>query len=215
VWTVIVAAGSSSRFGTGAAKQYEPLAGRRVVDWSIDAARSVSDGLVLVVAEAYSDLPEPAVDAVVLGGPERSDSVRAGLAVVPDSAEVIVVHDAARPLATSALFVAVVGTVGEGVDGAIPGEPPLDTIKHVGDDHGRTVVVSTLDRANLRAVQTPQAFRASALRRAHAGGGQATDDAALVESVGGTVVVVDGDRANIKITHPADLAYAEHLLRGR
>jgi 2-C-methyl-D-erythritol 4-phosphate cytidylyltransferase len=108
-----------------------------------------------------------------------------------------------------------VGTVGEGVDGAIPGEPPLDTIKHVGDDHGRAVVVSTLDRANLRAVQTPQAFRASALRRAHAGGGQATDDAALVESVGGTVVVVDGDRANIKITHPADLAYAEHLLRGR
>jgi 2-C-methyl-D-erythritol 4-phosphate cytidylyltransferase len=191
------------------------LGGRRVLDWSIDAARSVSDGIVLVVAEPFAAKAEPAVDAVVVGGAERSDSVRAGLAAVPDTAEVIVVHDAARPLAPLALFGNVVATVREGADGAVPGEPPVDTVKYVEGSSGRAVVVSTLDRAALRAVQTPQAFRASWLRRAHDSGGQATDDAALVEAIGGTVVVVDGDRENIKITHEADLVYAEHLLRGR
>jgi 2-C-methyl-D-erythritol 4-phosphate cytidylyltransferase len=215
VWTVIVAAGTSSRFGHTTPKQYEQLAGRRVVDWSIDAARSVSDGIVLVVAEAYANQAEPAVDAVVVGGAERSDSVRAGLAAVPDTAEVVVVHDAARPLASLALFGNVVATVREGADGAVPGEPPVDTIKRVEVVKGRATVVATLDRDSLRAVQTPQAFRAALLRRAHDGAGQATDDAALVELAGGSVVVVEGDRQNLKITHEADLAYAEHLMRGR
>jgi 2-C-methyl-D-erythritol 4-phosphate cytidylyltransferase len=205
-----VAAGSGSRFGRTLPKQYETLAGRRVVDWSIEAARSVSNGVVLVVAEAYADQPEPTVDIVVVGGPERSDSVRAGLAVVPDGTDVIVVHDAARPLASYALFGEVVMTVREGADGAIPGVRPVDTIKQVESSTGR--VLRTLDRQELRAVQTPQAFRAEILRRAHESGHRATDDAALVEAVGGVVTVVLGDLQNIKITHEADLAYAEQLL---
>ena len=194
-------------------KQYEQLGDRRVVDWSIAAARSVSDGVVLVVASAYANEPEPTVDTVVVGGPQRSDSVRAGLAAVPDSADVIVVHDAARPLASFALFGEVVMTVREGFDGAIPGVRPTDTIKLVqANDRDLDEVSDTLDRDHLRAVQTPQAFRAAMLRRAHESGGRATDDAALVEAIGGTVAVVLGDLQNIKITHEADLAYAERLL---
>ena len=167
---------------------------------------------MLVVAEAYADEPEPSVDAIVVGGPERSDSVRAGLSAVPDSAEIIVVHDAARPLATFALFGEVVMTVREGADGAIPGVRPVDTIKQVGETG---VVHATLERGELRAVQTPQAFRAGALRQAHQSGERATDDAALVEALGGKVVVVLGDLQNIKITHEADLAYAAQLLSDR
>jgi 2-C-methyl-D-erythritol 4-phosphate cytidylyltransferase len=167
---------------------------------------------VLVVADAYAEQPEPSVDAIVVGGPERSDSVRAGLAVVPDSAEIIVVHDAARPLATFALFGEVVMTVREGADGAVPGIRPVDTIKQV-DENG--VVGATLERGELRAVQTPQAFRAETLRRAHQAGERATDDATLVEAQGGKVVVVLGDLQNIKITHEADLAYAAQLLSDR
>ena len=167
---------------------------------------------MLVVADAYAEQPEPSVDAIVVGGPERSDSVRAGLAAVPDSTEIIVVHDAARPLATFALFGEVVMTVREGADGAVPGIRPVDTIKQV-DESG--VVGATLDRGELRAVQTPQAFRADILRRAHQSGERATDDAALVEALGGKVVVVLGDLQNIKITHEADLAYAAQLLSDR
>ena len=144
----------------------------------------------------------------VEGGATRSESVRNGLAAVPNDAEVIIVHDAARPLASAALFAAVVDAVREGADGAIPVVPVTDTIKRV--DGGR--VIATLDRDALVAVQTPQAFRAEVLRKAHAGGGEATDDASLVESVGGTVVVVPGDPANIKVTTAHDLRLAEALL---
>jgi 2-C-methyl-D-erythritol 4-phosphate cytidylyltransferase len=125
-----------------------------------------------------------------------------------------VVHDAARPLAAPALFDAVIEAVtAGGADGAVPGVPPSDTIKAV-DASGH--VTSTLDRATLVAVQTPQAFRAAALRRAHADApAGATDDAMLVEALGGTVRVVPGDPANLKITDPDDLAAAERLLAAR
>jgi len=202
-----VAAGSGSRFG--ARKQYELLRGRRVVDLSVDAARSLvcssADGVVLVVpADRWGD-GVAGVDAVVAGGASRSDSVRAGLAAVPDSAAVIVVHDAARPMASPALFAAVVAALhDEGVDGAVPGLPVTDTVKRVrGDD-----VVATLDRSELVAVQTPQAFRADMLRKAHASGLDATDDAALVELAGGRVVIVPGELTNVKITTSADLRRA-------
>jgi len=202
-----VAAGSGSRFG--ARKQYELLRGRRVVDLSVDAARSLvrssADGVVLVVpADRWGD-GVAGVDAVVAGGASRSDSVRAGLAAVPGSAAVIVVHDAARPMASPALFAAVVAALhDEGVDGAVPGLPVTDTVKRVrGDD-----VVATLDRSELVAVQTPQAFRADMLRKAHASGLDATDDAALVELAGGRVVIVPGELTNVKITTSADLRRA-------
>lgn len=204
-----MAAGSGSRFG--ARKQYELLDGRRVVDVSVDAARSVvrtgsgGGGVVAVVPPDRAGETMVGVDVVVAGGATRSASVRAGLAAVPASATVIVVHDAARPLASPALFAAVVTALDEdGVDGAVPGLPVTDTVKRVrGDD-----VVATLDRAELVAVQTPQAFRADALRRAHASGLDATDDAALVERSGGRVVVVPGEASNVKITTGADLSRA-------
>lgn len=200
VWAIVVAAGSGSRFG--GAKQFEDLQGRRVVDWALAASRSVADGVVLVVPAGRTGDEFPAADAVVAGGATRAGSVRAGLAAVPADAEVILVHDGARPFASPALFAAVVAAVGDGADAAVPGVPVSDTIKRVLG--GR--VVATLDREELVAVQTPQAFAAAALRGAHAAGGEATDDAALVEAAGGHVVVVDGDPANTKITRREDLS---------
>jgi 2-C-methyl-D-erythritol 4-phosphate cytidylyltransferase len=130
--------------------------------------------------------------------------VRNGLAAVPDDAEVIVVHDAARPAAGVALFHAVIDAVRAGADGANPGVPVTDT--------NRVLDGGTLDRSTLVAVQTPQAFRARALRAAHASGGEATDDAALVEQNGGRVVVVPGHAGNRKLTTPDDLAALERAL---
>lgn len=200
VWVIVVAAGSGTRYG--GAKQYEPLAGRRVLDWSLDAARSCADGVVLVVSEG-APIDEPA-DRVVTGGATRADSVRAGLAAVPDEAAVVLVHDAARPLASPALFEAAVAAVRSGADAVVPGVTPVDTMRSV--DGG------VVDRDGLVAVQTPQAFRASILRDAHAGLGEATDDAGLVESIGGSITVVEGEPVNRKITTPEDLAVAAALL---
>ncbi|HEY5875393.1 MAG TPA: 2-C-methyl-D-erythritol 4-phosphate cytidylyltransferase, partial [Ilumatobacteraceae bacterium] len=124
---------------------------------------------------------------------------------VPDAATIVCVHDAARPFATPEQFEAVISAVRDGADGAVPGVPVADTIKVV-DVAG--VVTATPDRSSLVAVQTPQAFRAAVLRRAHAERGEGTDDAALVERLGGRVVVVRGSTRNRKITRPDDLAWA-------
>lgn len=202
----MVAAGTSERFGRS--KQYEHLAGRRVLDWSLDAARAVCDGVVLVVMPDLAADLEPMADVVVGGGLTRSASVRLGLAAVPTSAEVVVVHDAARPLATIDLFKAVVEAVRAGAGGAVCAIGVSDTIKRVEDER----VQETLERAGLRAIQTPQAFAADVLREAHAGGAEATDDAALVEATGATVVVVEGDPRNLKLTDAVDLVVAEALV---
>ena len=137
--------------------------------------------------------------------------MRAGLAAVPEAAEIVVVHDAARPLATDDLFAAVIDAVSSGADGAIPGVPVSDTIKRVDGRH----VVETVDREHLVAVQTPQAFRAGALRAAHAHGADATDDAAVVEADGGKVVIIDGESTNVKVTGPEDLALVAAVLAQR
>ena len=147
---------------------------------------------------------EPGADTVVVGGVTRSDSVRAGLAAVPADCDIVVVHDGGRPLASLALFESVVGTVLAGADGAIPGVAVTDTIKRVDGDE----VMGTIERDDLVAVQTPQAFRADILRQAHEGDPDATDDATLVEEVGGIVLVVPGEVTNLKITGPGDLAIA-------
>ncbi len=211
VWVVVVAAGSGERFG--ASKQFARLAGRTMVQWAVDASRAVADGVVVVVpaADVTGDGSQRAVtagaDVVVAGGESRAASVRAGLAAIPDSAEVIVVHDGARPLASPALFRAVVDAVTGGADAAIPGIAVADTLKRVEDD----AVVDTVARTGLVAVQTPQAFRADVLRRAHGTGSDATDDAGLVESLGATVRVVPGEPRNIKVTTVADLEMAQAL----
>ena len=209
VWTIVVAGGSGTRFG--GPKQYETLGDQRVVDWAVQAARAASDGVVLVVPAADAER-----EGAVAGGSSRSESVRAGLSAVPADATVVCVHDGARPFADSALFERVVAAVAEGADAAIPGIAVADTIKQVAGNHGAGVrhVVHTPDRSSLVAVQTPQAFRADVLRAAHASAGDATDDAALVEAAGGSVVVVAGDARNRKITDPADLRWARDQVAG-
>jgi 2-C-methyl-D-erythritol 4-phosphate cytidylyltransferase len=211
----VVAGGSGRRFG--GPKQFLALAGRPVAAWSVAAARSVSDGIVLVVPEGAptATLGEGGgsdalgADLVVVGGSSRADSVRAGLAAVPADAEVIVVHDAARPLAGPAVFAAVVEAVrAEGVDGAIPVLPVTDTLKRTVDG----TVRSTVDRDGLVTVQTPQAFGATALRAAHRGAAEATDDAGLLELLGATVRTVAGDPRNVKLTRAEDLEMAEALM---
>jgi 2-C-methyl-D-erythritol 4-phosphate cytidylyltransferase len=200
-WTIVVGGGSGRRFGT--AKQYEMLGDERVIDRSVAVARRASDGVVVVVP------PEDAErEGAIAGGATRSESVRAGLAAVPADATIVCVHDAARPLASAELYARAIDAVVAGADGAVPAVPVADTIKVVVDG----TVVSTPDRSTLVAVQTPQAFRASTLRAAHADGGDATDDAALVEAFGGRVVVVAGEAANRKITVPDDLDRAREFL---
>ena len=206
VWGVVVAGGSGSRFGQR--KQFLSLGDRPVAAWSVTACRSVCDGVVVVVPEG-ADIPELGADRVVTGGASRSAAVRCGLAAVPAGASVVVVHDAARPLARPGLFRAVLQALEDpDVAGAICAVPVADTLKEVDDAR---VVRATVPRDGLVAVQTPQAFRREVLEQAHAGAGDATDDAGLVEHLGATVVVVEGDHDNIKITTPADLSYAAHL----
>ena len=205
VWAVIVAAGFGERFG--GPKQFAELGGARLVDHAVATATAACDAVVLVVPDA-ADWQGADVDGLVTGGDTRAGSVRAGLAAVPASAEIVVVHDAARPLATADLFAAVIAAVRDGADGAVPGLAVTDTLKRVDDVR----VTATVDRLGLVAVQTPQAFAAGILRAAHASGAEATDDAALVEALGGTVVVVPGDPRNLKVTGPADLMVATALL---
>ena len=223
VWSIVVAGGSGRRFGD--MKQFASLGGRPVLEWAIDACRPVSAGVVLVVPAGSSGPDAHGADVVVAGGSTRAASVRCGLAGVPAEAEVVVVHDAARPLARTETFEAVLAALGEdGVAGVVPGLRPSDTIKAV-DAAGD--VTATLDRDTLVAVQTPQAFRAPALRAAHEGArvadgagmgpgpASATDDAVLVEADGGRVRVIPGQTDNLKITTAEDLEAAERLLAAR
>jgi 2-C-methyl-D-erythritol 4-phosphate cytidylyltransferase len=206
-WAVVVAGGTGSRFG--APKQFADLCGRPILAWSLGSARQACEGIVLVLPAQHISEHARAWDAevVVPGGTSRSESVRAGLAAVPDHADIVAVHDAARPLARLPLWQSVIGAVAAGADAAIPATAVTDTVKEVGPD-GHLV---TLDRSRLVAVQTPQAFRAEVLRRVHSEGKDATDDAALVEASGGRVVVVEGPADNIKVTSPADLVVAAAL----
>jgi 2-C-methyl-D-erythritol 4-phosphate cytidylyltransferase len=197
VAAIVVAGGRGERFG--GQKQFAKLGGRTLAAHSVEQSRSVADFVVVVVPEDYLGDGEGA-DLVVTGGATRSDSVRAGLAVC-DDAQFIVVQDAARPLASTQLFEVVLAAVRAGAAAAIPGVTVSDTIKQVADG----VVVNTPPRDQLVAVQTPQAFQAEILRRAHASAGVATDDAGLVEALGESVVVVAGERTNIKVTNPEDL----------
>ena len=202
---IVVAGGRGERFG--APKQFLTVGSSRLVDLAVAAAAAVCD-FVVVVIPGDRTWDGVAVGAVAVGGASRSESVRAGLGEVPADVEVVAVHDAARPLAPPSLFELVIDTVRAGADAAVPALPITDTIKRVTGDRA----VETLDRAGLVAVQTPQAFRVDALRSAHAAGGDATDDAALVEAAGGTVTVVPGDPRNVKVTNVADLALVERLM---
>lgn len=201
MWCIVVAGGSGARWG--GAKQFEDLGGIRVIDRAVCSAVAAGAQVVAVVPSSSSGEPVtsvPGATFVVTGGSSRSDSVRAGLSVVPPEASVVLVHDAARPLASVELFRRVTERVLSGADAVIPALAVVDTIRHV---EGGVV-----DRDDLRAVQTPQGFDARALRRAHAREPDATDDASLVEAQGARVVLVEGERRNLKLTDPQDMIVA-------
>jgi 2-C-methyl-D-erythritol 4-phosphate cytidylyltransferase len=214
---VIAAAGSGERLGAGGPKAFVQVAGRPLLDWSLDAFRDASSiGEVVVAAPPGQEdsVAERGVVAVA-GGAHRSQSVANALALC--AGEIVVVHDAARPLITPGLIDGVVEELVGDQDaaGVIAATPVTDTIKQA-TDVGQ--VERTLDRAGLGAIQTPQAFRAEALRDALADTDSlpdATDDAVLVERRGGRVLIHSASTDNIKVTSPFDLRVAELLLRER
>jgi 2-C-methyl-D-erythritol 4-phosphate cytidylyltransferase len=211
VWAVIVAAGRGERLGLDRPKAFARLNGRPLLAESLERLEA-SDWIDSIVVVAPPDWEEPVillaeelgcgkVVSVVAGGESRAASVRAGLAEVGDDAAVALVHDAARPVLAEEVIERLLTTLPEGWDGVVPAVPIPDTVKRVEGDQ----VVETVDRESLVGAQTPQAFVWPVLRDASAGGADATDCAALVESRGGRVKVVAGDRRLIKITEPADL----------
>lgn len=232
VGVVVPAAGDGVRLGPGAPKALRELAGEPLLVHAVRRLRSSRHVGPLVVAappaqvEQVRALLAPYDVLVVAGGAERQDSVAAGLAALPPEVVLVLVHDAARALVPVAVVDAVVAALHAGADAVVPVLPVVDTVKRV---QGQ-VVVGTVDRADLRLVQTPQGFRREVLEQAHragtdrarAGGAdsadgagaadRATDDAGLVEAIGGTVVTVPGSEEAFKVTRPLDLLLAEAVL---
>jgi 2-C-methyl-D-erythritol 4-phosphate cytidylyltransferase len=209
---LLVAAGSGARLGAGRPKAFVECAGRPLLEWSLEALEAGCDRVVVAVpADHAGGRP-----GWVAGGASRSGSVRAALQAAPE-AEVAVVHDAARPLLTAALLARCLAALEEGWDAAVAAAPLTDTVKEAAP--GETRVVRTLPRRGLWAVQTPQAFRAPALRAAlDADEGTlaaASDDASLVEANGGSVRLVASPPENLKVTTRLDLRIAEAVLRER
>jgi 2-C-methyl-D-erythritol 4-phosphate cytidylyltransferase len=213
---IVPAGGSGERLGADRPKAFVALAGKELFAWSAEALSDVCDR-VIVAAPRESPVPSPQSPGLdfVVGGESRSESVRNALLAAPE-ASIVVVHDAARPLVTSDLVRRCLDALEPGVDGAIAAAPMSDTVKEAAPD-GR--VVRTLDRSVLWRIQTPQVFRAGVLREALdrdvTALAAATDDASLVEQMGGTVRVVEAPPDNMKVTSEADFRVAESLLRER
>jgi len=209
---ILLAAGTGERLGFERAKAFVMLAGRPMLEWSLEAISRVPAVERVVVALPDGEAAPEGVHGV-RGGASRSESVRAALDAAGPG-DPVVVHDAARPLVGPELFESTLRELdASGCDGAIAAAPVTDTVKRVGPDR---VVCDTLDRGALWAVQTPQAFRRETLERAlDVDSGtlaRATDDAWLVERAGGTVRVVPGPPENLKVTTPLELGVAELLL---
>jgi 2-C-methyl-D-erythritol 4-phosphate cytidylyltransferase len=218
VWAVLVAAGRGERLGIDRPKAFANLAGRPLLAESLERLEG-SEWVEWIVLVAPSDWEQPSillaeelgagkVSSCVPGGATRTESVRAGVAEVPDDAAVILVHDAARPFLPPEVIDRVLAPLGEGWDGAIPALPVADTLKRVADG----VVVETVERGGLYAAQTPQAFVASTFRGAIAQAGDVSDCAGFVEAAGGRVRAVEGDSRLVKVTTAADLTLVESLL---
>jgi 2-C-methyl-D-erythritol 4-phosphate cytidylyltransferase len=213
---LILAGGRGERFGGGRPKALVELAGRPLLQWSIEALRGVAAIETIVVA-LPGGAPAPEGVTVVQGGEVRSESVRRALAAAP-AGDPVLVHDAARPLVSAQLAESVIAALQADptADGAIAAAPVTDTVQRVGDGG---VVRETLDRGELWAVQTPQVFRRAALERALDVAPEllaaATDDASLVERSGGRVIVVQASPENLKVTTPLDLELAAMLLARR
>jgi 2-C-methyl-D-erythritol 4-phosphate cytidylyltransferase len=211
-WAILVAAGTGERLGSDRPKAFAALAGRPLLAESLERLDS-SEWIDAIVVAAPPEWEEPAillaeelvaskVTAVVTGGATRAESVRNALAEVSQEALVVLVHDAARPLVDDATIERLLGRLDGSVDGVVPGLAVQDTVKRVEHD----LVVETVDRDALVAVQTPQAFLAEPLRAAFAGDlAGATDCASLVEREGGRVAVIEGDPDLAKVTTADDL----------
>lgn len=199
VWGIVVAGGAGLRFG--GPKHAMELQGKPLWSWGRDMLVDAGVSHVVVVGPVPGGVP---------GGNRRRDSVAAGLEEVPDDVEYVIVHDAARPFATVEMIQAIIETLRtRDVDGVVPAVPVRDTLKAVDDND---VVINTMPRDHLVAVQTPQGFAARPLREAHAAlEGSYTDDAGMVEENGGRVVVIPGDPRNLKVTFPEDLAVVRAL----
>jgi 2-C-methyl-D-erythritol 4-phosphate cytidylyltransferase len=221
---IVPAAGRGERLGATGPKALLPLGGVPMLVHAVGALAAAADVSLVVVAappeqvettrELLAAHHAGADLVVVAGGATRRESVRAALAALPAEVRAVLVHDAARPLAPVALVEAVAAAV-HGAPAVVPGVPVTDTIKQVDDD----VVVATVDRSRLRAVQTPQGFHRDVLERAHgahdARGPDATDDAGMVEALGVPVRVVPGHEEAFKVTRPLDLLLAETVLARR
>ena len=213
---IIVAAGSGTRAGSGLPKTWRQLAGKPVVVWSAEVfARSGASEIVVVVSADWLDegqraLAHVAKCKVVVGGSSRADSVRAGLASCEGSADdPVLIHDGARPFVTQAHVDRLLFALGN-TDGAILALPVSDTLKR-----GDALVEATVSRDRLWRAQTPQAFRHSALRAAYEAWHsefEPTDDAAVLEAVGGRIAIAAGDPMLMKLTYPEDFEMAERLL---
>lgn len=198
IWGVVVAGGRGDRFG--GPKQHELLGGEPLWEWARRALVEGGVADVVLVGEMEGAVP---------GGERRRDSVAAGLQVVPDDIPFVLVHDAARPLASPALVRRVCERLLLGdVAGVVPAIPVRDATKRIDGDH----LVAAVPRDDLVSVQTPQGFQSGLLREAHASvGGDAADDAELVAAIGGEVVTVEGEVTNLKVTVPADLRLVEAI----
>lgn len=200
LWAIVVAGGGGHRYG--GMKQFEQIGERRVIDLAVEAM-GCPKRTIVVLPESLAGTTLIANARTVAGGETRSASVRAGLAALPDSARRVLIHDAARPLASIALVERVIVAL-EQADGVVPVVPVTDTL--------RSIAGEPVDRSAFVAVQTPQGFGVAAIRRAHESGADATDDATLVTNDGGRVVHVEGDPSNLKITVPTDLVVATAIL---
>ncbi len=225
---IVCAGGSGERLGIAGGKQLATVAGRPVLAWTLEAldASEQIDHIVLVCpgdrvieyrAAAVDSQPLTTPVTYAASGPSRQASVASGVAVAPVDADIILVHDGARPLVTPAIIASTIAALDADPTavGAVIGQPAIDTLK-IADG---VAIAETPDRSRYWAVQTPQTFRADALRQAYAlavaDGFIGTDDAAVVEHAGGRVLLVEGPRDNIKVTVAEDVALVEATIAFR
>jgi len=209
VWAIVLAGGGGNRFG--GLKQFAELGGQTLLARVVEVTGSCCDGVVVVLpaAHAQDERYQQAGQIAAIGGATRAESVRSGLAALPPDADLVVITDAAHPLASIALYEQVIAAVKAGADGALPGLPLADAIKRLEPDG--TAGATTAAGGHISA-QMPMAFRLAALRGAHDRIGDAVEDSAMVTADGGRVVVVPGEPTNVHVTTPAELAIAVALL---
>jgi 2-C-methyl-D-erythritol 4-phosphate cytidylyltransferase/2-C-methyl-D-erythritol 2,4-cyclodiphosphate synthase len=209
---IIAAAGSGERFKAKIPKALIHLGDKTLLEHAIARIAPAVQQIIVTAPAGYEDQIQTLVGdgvVVVTGGATRSESVRIGLSAVDSAADFILVHDAARSLASTGLAQTIIASLQSGEVAVIPGLAEVDTVNVIGSDG---YVLSTPDRAMLRTIQTPQGFQAAILREAHQQSGEATDDATLVSKLGHKVKVITGEEAAMKITTPADLAIAMTFL---